>query len=111
MSRQISPQEALLVERVLTVGASAPPNSAVLASIPALRVTATCRCGCSTLWFGPDGEATVGHNLAECLASISDETVAVIVWSHGDVIVGLEIVGHEQAGLPAPFSVRGYRDL
>ena len=110
MSRQISQQEAMLLERVLAVGANEPPFPGAVASIPALQVTATCKCGCSTVWFGPDGDATVGRNLAEALASVGDEAVAVIVWSQGEAIVGLEIIGHGQTALPNPLSVRSYRD-
>ena len=110
MSRKISQQEAMLLERVLAAGANEPLFKGAVASIPTLQVTATCKCGCSTVWFGPDGDATVGHNLAEALASIGDKTVAVIVWSQGKAIAGLEIIGHEQTGLPNPLSVRSYSE-
>ncbi|MEF3082171.1 hypothetical protein V3391_08080 [Luteimonas sp. SMYT11W] len=110
MSRPISHQEAKLVARVLAVGAKVPPGPALIASIPALSVTATCRCGCATIWFGPDGDATVGHLLAEAPASIDGASVAVIVWSQGDAIAGLEIIGYEASGLPGPLSVTGYGD-
>jgi hypothetical protein len=110
MSRPISQQEAKLLERVLAVGAHEPPFHGAVASIPTLKVTATCKCGCSTIWFGPDGDATIGHNLAEALATLGGETVTLIVWSQGEAVVGLEILGQERTGLPSPLSVRSYGD-
>jgi len=97
---------------VLAVGANEPILPVSIASVPTLQVTANCKCGCSTVWFGPDGEATIGHNLAEALASIGGETVTVIAWSQGTAIVGLEILahGHTGSGLPNPLTVRGYGD-
>jgi hypothetical protein len=109
MSRPISMQEAALLERVLAVGANEPISPALVAAIPSLQVTATCKCGCATVWFGPDGEATLGHNLAEVVATAGGRSVSVIAWSQGDALVGLEVVGHEgPAGLPNPLTVKGY---
>lgn len=110
MSRPISQQEAKLLERVLAIGSHKPIFHGVVASIPTLRVTATCKCGCSTVWFGPDGDGTIGHNLAEALATWGGETVTLIVWSQGEAVAGLEIIGQEQSGLPNPLSVRSYGD-
>jgi hypothetical protein len=110
MPRPISKQEIALIERVLSIGANEPISPALIAAVPSLQVTATCNCGCATVWFGPDGNATVAHNLAEVAASADGCPVTVIAWSQGDAIVGLEIVGYEEqpAGLPNPLTVRRY---
>ncbi|WP_103074760.1 hypothetical protein [Solilutibacter silvestris] len=110
MSRLISQDEAILIERVLAIGANGPILPSSIASIPTLQVTDTCKCGCATVWFGPNGAATTGHNLAEVIALINNETVNVIVWSQGETIVGLEIVGYGQTGLPDFLSVKPYCD-
>ena len=110
MSRPISKPEAMVLERVLEVGAFAPVPSALRSTIPSLQVTATCKCGCATIWFGPDRDAALGHKLAEALATADGQVVTVMVWSQADSIVGLEFVGVGQVPLPKPLSVRGYGD-
>ena len=108
MSRAISEQEAKLLARVLVLGANDMISQAQIDSINSLEVTATCSCGCGTVWFGPAGESTNGHNLAEARASINAQPVDVIVWSQQDAIVGLEIVGYGQMGLPELHTVKSF---
>jgi len=109
VSRPISKSEAAVLKRALEVGASEEISPGILASIAALRVTAGCKCGCATVWFGPDGDATVGHMLADALATSNGQEIQVIVWSQGNAIVGLELVGFgTPALLPDAAFVRGY---
>src|SRR5690349_7533240 len=110
MSRPISKSEALVLQRVLAVGAMAPVSPEVLASIQSLQITATCKCGCATVWFGPDGDATIGQKLAEAVALSDGQQIAVIVWAQNNAIAGLELVGYGQIPLPNPLSIRGYGD-
>jgi hypothetical protein len=108
--RPISPSEAAVLERALQVGALPSPSEAALASISDLRVTASCKCGCATVWFGPKGDAANGTMAAETCGTWADQTVGVIVWVDDDQIVGLEVVGAGAVGLPDPASVRPYEE-
>ena len=104
--RPISLDEVAVLERALQVGCSPGPSEAVLASITDLRVTASCECGCATVWFGPKGDAAKGVRAADVCGTWSDQTIEVIVWVDDDQIVGLELVGAGAVGLPDPASVR-----
>ena len=109
MLRQISDSEAAVLRRALEVGASEEVAPSIFASIASLRVTAGCKCGCATIWFGPKGDATVGHMLADARATSNEQEIEVIVWSIDNAIVGLELVGFgDPASLPDPVSVRSY---
>lgn len=110
MSRPISKSEALVLERALAVGALTPISQEVLASIHSLQVTATCKCGCATVWFGPDGDATIGQTLAEAVALSDRQKIAVIVWAQNGAIAGLELVGYGKMPLPNPLTIRSYSD-
>ncbi len=110
MSRLISKPEALVLERTLAVGALAPVSADAFASIHSLQVTATCKCGCATIWFGPDRDAAIGQILAEALASVDGQEVTVIVWAQNGVIAGLELTGAGQVALPNPLTIRSYSD-
>ena len=108
MSRPISKTEAQVVERILEVAATQEVPAEVLASLSSLRVTATCKCGCGTLWFGPDGDASTGSILADGRGTANGRDMDLIVWfSHG-AIVGLELVGHEACSLPELGSIRAH---
>lgn len=98
------------MERALAVGALSPVSAAALASIHSLQVTATCKCGCATIWFGPDGDATTGQILAEAPALVGNQKVTVIVWAQNGVIAGLELAGAGQVSLPNPLTIRSYSD-
>jgi hypothetical protein len=63
--RPIASQEAAIIRRALEVAAVLPVSQAVLNNIDGLQVTALCSCGCRTVWFGPEGEASTGRILAE----------------------------------------------
>ena len=109
MLRPISHSEAAVLRRALEVGAGRAIPSAIFDSLSSLQVTAMCKCGCATVWFGPKGDATVGEVLADAVATSNDQTVQVIVWSQGEAIVGLEVVGVPGAlTLPVPSSVRSW---
>jgi len=108
MYRSISSQEAMVLERTLAVGATAQVSSATVASVRNLRVTASCKCGCATIWFGPDGDSANGRKIADARATSEGQDIEVLVWSIDDAIVGLEFVGPTPAALPDPASVRGY---
>ena len=111
MLRPISSSEAAVLRRALEVGASRAISPAVLGCISSLQVTAACKCGCATVWFGPKGDATVGDVLADAVATSNGQTVQVIVWSQGEAIVGLEVVGHPNAlALPPSSSVRSWSE-
>ena len=110
MSRPISKSETLVLERVLAVGALTPISQQVLASIHSLQVTATCKCGCAKVWFGPDGDATIGQNLAEAVALSDHQKISVIAWAQNGVIAGLELIGYGKVPLPNPLTIRSYSD-
>ena len=110
MSRQISTAEASVLERTLAVGATGHIAPGMLAAIHTLQVTATCSCGCATVWFGPDGDAANGHQLADALATSDGQNISVLVWAIADEIVGLELVGVGAVPLPDPASVRSYSE-
>lgn len=69
-------------------------------------MTAPCKCGCATVWFGPQGDAANGVKVAEACGTWNGQTINVIVWSADGQIVGLEVVGAGAVGLPDPASVR-----
>ena len=108
MTRQISQSEASVLERALRVGAVTPVAPELFSAIPFLHVTANCKCGCATIWFGPKGDATNGRMLADALATSDGQNIQVIVWAIEDAIVGLELVGPGPVALPDPSSVRSY---
>ena len=110
MHRSISVQEAKILERALAVGAKERIASQTAASISSLCVTASCKCGCATVWFGPTGDSANGRILADARATSDDQDVDVLVWAIDDTLVGLEFVGGHLASLPDPASVRGYGD-
>lgn len=110
MLRQISPQEASIVERALRVGATGPVAPELFASIHSLHVTAGCKCGCATVWFGPKGDATVGQLLADAHATSGGQEVQVMVWFKDGAIVGLELAGPGSSSLPPADSVRSYAE-
>jgi len=108
--RPISFDEVAVLKRVLQVGCSPEPSEAVLASISDLQVTASCECGCATVWFGLKGDAENGAMAAEVCGTWRDQTIGLIVWMDDDQIVGLELVGAGAVGLPDPASVRPYEE-
>jgi hypothetical protein len=110
VSRPISTSEAAVLRRALEVGAVRAVAPEVLSAIDTLQVTAGCKCGCATVWFGPTGDATVGQHLAGALATSDGQSIEVLVWSIGEAIVGLELVGHGAVALPDSTSVRSYAD-
>lgn len=106
MTRPISQDEFAVLERILLVGlvGTLPPGAFVTAR--QLRVTARCKCGCSTVWFGPDGDAASGIKAAEACGTWNGETVDLIVWATEGQIVGLEVVCPGKPGSPELASVR-----
>lgn len=108
MTRKISSSEAGVLERALKVGAVTDITPAMLAAIPFLHVTANCKCGCATVWFGPEGDASCGRMLADALATSGSNEVQILVWGTADAIVGLELVGTGPVTLPDASSVRSY---
>lgn len=108
MSRLISPMEAAIVERALQVAPTTEVAQEVFASIHSLQVTATCDCGCATVWFGPEGAASTGRILADARGTADGQDMDVIVWSSQGALVGLELVGVGATPLPQPESVRGH---
>ena len=111
MLRAILTSEISLIERAISV---APTNRAATASLTALdtlQVTAYCGCGCGTVWFGPDGNRSNGHLLADAIATSNGEHVQLLVWgSEAGEIIGLEVVGFglDPAPLPKLDSVHAY---
>lgn len=108
MTRQISPLEASVLERALRVGAVTQVTPEMFAAIPSLHVTANCKCGCATIWFGPEGDASCGRMLADALATSGGQNVQVMVWAIENAIVGMELVGSGPVALPDASSVRSY---
>jgi hypothetical protein len=108
--RPISSEEAAIVRRTLEVAAVLPVSQEVLNSIDALQVTALCSCGCRTVWFGPEGEASIGRILADGWFQTAGGSVGVIVWLDREIIVGLELVyfDGDPTVLPNPEDIRGY---
>jgi hypothetical protein len=104
--RPISSVEATVLENVLRVGAGGALSPETVASIGRLAVTATCKCGCATVWFGPKGDATNGSIAAEACGTWNGVTIDIIAWCVEEQIVGLELVGPGAVGLPEPASVR-----
>jgi hypothetical protein len=108
MSRPISITEAAIVERALQVAPSKEISPEIFASIQGLMVTATCDCGCATVWFGPDGDASIGRIWADARATAAGEGIDLIIWGSDEAIVGLELVGVGKTPLPKVESVRGH---
>ena len=106
MTRPISPLEALIVERVLEIAPTGNATPMLAASIRALHVTAGCKCGCATVWFGPHGDASTGKIVADARATAGGQDIDVIVWASQGAIVGLELVGTGAVPLPAADSIR-----
>ncbi|WP_445145047.1 hypothetical protein [Dyella sp. Tek66A03] len=110
MIRSISLEEASVVERTVQVGAVRAVSPEMMASVGQLKVTASCKCGCATVWFGPDGDAAAGTKVAEACGTWNGQTIDIIVWAVDDQIVGLEVAGAGSVGLPASASVRRYEE-
>jgi hypothetical protein len=106
MTRPISAAEAMVLENALQVGPLGTLSPEAVSAIRGLCVTASCKCGCATVWFGPKGDATLGIKVAEACGTWSGGSVDIIVWSADGQIVGLELVGAGPVGLPDPASVR-----
>jgi hypothetical protein len=96
------------LERALRVGALTQIAPELFAAIPFLHVTANCKCGCATIWFGPKGDASNGRMLADALATSAGQDIQVMVWAIEEAIVGLELVGPGPIALPDASSVRSY---
>lgn len=95
-----------MVERVLQVAPTREVPDEVLASLASLRVTGTCKCGCGTLWFGPEGEASAGSILADGRGTADGRDMDLIVWFDQGAIVGLELVGDDARSMPDIDSIR-----
>ena len=106
MSRLISKTEVQVIERVLKVAPTQEIPAEALASLRSLQVTATCKCGCGTLWFGPDGDGSTGSILADGRGTADGRDMDLIVWFNQGAIVGLELVGHDARSLPELGSIR-----
>lgn len=106
MTRPITANEAVVLEHALRVGAVSMLSPEAMSSVRDLRVTASCKCGCATVWFGPHGDAARGIKAAEACGTWNRHTIHVIVWSADGQIVGLEVVGAGTVGLPDPASLR-----
>lgn len=106
MTRPISDIEAMVLEHALRVGPVFSLSPEAVSSVRQLSVTASCECGCATVWFSPQGDAALGIKAAEACGTWNGETIDVIVWSIDGQIVGLEVVGAGKVGLPDPASMR-----
>ena len=106
MLRPISNLEAAIIVRALEVAPKTERAADLVASVSSLYVTALCKCGCSTVWFGPDGDASNGKIVAEALATADVDNIEVIVWERHGSIVGLELVGPGATPLPVLDSIR-----
>jgi hypothetical protein len=110
MTRPISKDEVAVLQRTLRVGLVSALSPGAIETVGQLRVTATCKCGCATVWFGPDGDAASGIKAAEACATWNGESIDVIVWAIEGQIVGLEVAGPGEPGLPEPASVRRFEE-
>lgn len=106
MTRPITSVEAEVLEQALRADPVSRLLPEAIDSVRSLRVTAPCKCGCATVWFGPQGDAANGVKVAEACGTWNGQTINVIVWSADGQIVGLEVVGAGAVGLPDPASVR-----
>jgi len=106
MSRLISKTEAAVVERALQVAPTKGVAPEVFASVASLHVTAICKCGCGTLWFGSDGDASTGIILADARGTADGRDMDLIVWFNQGSIVGLELIGVNALSLPQITSIR-----
>ena len=106
MSRPISQLEAAVVVRALQVAPCGEAPMPFIESVQSLHVTATCDCGCATVWFGPEGAGSSGTIVADARATADGSDIDVIVWSSAEAIVGLELVGVGAVPLPAVDSIR-----
>ena len=94
MLRSILASEISLIERAISVAPTDRAATAKLEALGNLQVTAYCDCGCGTVWFGPDGNASNGPLLADAVATSDGEFVQLLVWgSESGEIIGLEVVG------------------
>src|SRR4051812_40397353 len=101
MHRKISPSEIAVLECVLRVGATAPVPPEVREGICALTVSASCKCGCGTIWFGPKGDAATGEKIGWAVGGFGEKIVELIAWWNGRQLLGLEVVGPPGESLPA----------
>ncbi len=108
MLRPISNLETAVLLRVLEVGLKTGASKSLAASVSSLNVTALCKCGCATVWFGPDGDGSNGKIVAEAMATSAGDNIEVLVWERNGAIVGLELVGPGANPLPDPDSVRSW---
>ena len=108
MTRPISTAEAMVLESALQVGPIGTLSREAVSAIRGLCVTASCKCGCATVWFGPQGDAdaALGTKVAEACGTWNGGSVDIIVWSADGQVVGLELIGAGPVGLPDPMSVR-----
>jgi hypothetical protein len=106
MSRPISQLEASIIERALRVAPRGEVPPLLVESVQSLYVTATCDCGCATVWFGPEGAGSSGKIVADARATADGADIDVIVWSSAETIVGLELVGIGAVPLPSVGSIR-----
>ena len=106
MLRPISTHEAAIIARAMEVASTASISADLVASVGSLNVTALRKCGCSTVWFGPDGDGSNGRIIADALATSAGQDVQVIIWERHGAIVGMELVGPGATPLPDLDSVR-----
>ena len=101
--RKLTPEEAAVVERTLAVAAkdAAAPQFAKL--VQALQVVGRCDCGCASVNFLYLAEGQIPRIVADATAtSESGDNLGVMIWAHGDRLVGLEVYGHGNAPAPLP---------
>jgi hypothetical protein len=103
MLRSILASEISLIERAISVAPTDRAATAKLTALGYLRVTGHCDCGCGTVWFGPDRNASNGALLADAVATSDGEFVQLLVWgSESGEIIGLEVVGFRADPVPLP---------
>ena len=104
-ARNITMQEAEVLDLALRRGAMTPVPDSVLANVPSLKVVGICTCGCRSIYFAR--ESVKDRPLADTWARTADgKQIAVMVWGADGRVTCLDFVDLFSTGeLPTPDSI------
>lgn len=102
--RHIRADEAAVVKWMLTHASRIGPLKHLVPSVSTLYVLDRCRCGCCSLEFAKDPDATGYKPIADAIGlTPKGEQIDVLVWGTADGVTALEVIGRSSnaAGLPS----------
>lgn len=104
-AREITAQEAEVLELALQRGRLVALPDSVFANLRELRVVGVCECGCRSIYLSP--ESQTDRRVADTFGRTADgRHVDVMVWGVDGRITALELVDCQSAGqLPMPDSI------